>query len=80
MQNVVDKMLHEREYSRHDSSNSTEMKEIGLLVEKVLGQDAYAPKDTNQEEDVDKMWVNSNGSELGYYVYIIIKKIKVIWL
>ncbi|XP_076029405.1 uncharacterized protein LOC143018152 isoform X3 [Oratosquilla oratoria] len=39
VQFAVDKMLHDREYAarRRDSSNSTELREIGAVVEKVLG-------------------------------------------
>lgn len=47
---AVDTMLHDKEYAsiRRDSANSAELKEIGALVEKILG--TSISRDNSQEE------------------------------
>ncbi|KAG0712421.1 Protein ovarian tumor locus [Chionoecetes opilio] len=47
---AVDTMLHDKEYAslRRDSANSAELKEIGALVEKILG--TSISRDSSQEE------------------------------
>lgn len=47
---AVDTMLHDKEYAtlRRDSANSAELKEIGALVEKILG--TSVSRDNSQDE------------------------------
>ncbi|KAK8718864.1 hypothetical protein OTU49_014411, partial [Cherax quadricarinatus] len=47
---AVDTMLHDKEYAslRRDSANSTELKEIGALVEKIMGTNIS--RDNSQDE------------------------------
>ncbi|KAK8387747.1 hypothetical protein O3P69_018321 [Scylla paramamosain] len=51
---AVDTMLHDKEYAslRRDSANSAELKEIGALVEKILG--TSISRDSSQEEAENK--------------------------
>lgn len=51
---AVDTMLHDKEYAslRRDSANSTEQKEIGTIVEKVLG--TSISRDNSQDETEKK--------------------------